>query len=930
MMQKIMKLKFSTEKLFVVILLLLVSTKAISQIDPGVDFDLNGYINSRLDAGEITVVVPPGRYRVPRSGNTHLKFTNRNNVTIIADGVEMVCTETVQAIQIQDCNNFKLQGLSVDYDPLPFTQGEIAAISADKRTLTVDLIDGYSSTVIGDKVEIYDPVTGELSARTYYGSTYVVDTQARRVIVTKGDPLVNFAEKVGDIVVIGSRGTTNIPHTITPSRCTNLILENVIIYSGTTFAFFETNCKGSKYINCSVDRRPLETEIRSRGIKRMRSNNADAFHSKFAEIGPSYVGCVARYNGDDSFAINGNFHIISETNGNVLTVIAKGGGNNTTDFVVGEVVELISYSGERMPDATITQIQTGRALNAQEINFLQTQTFSGQADNTYTASNVYSITIDRSIDLPLGSLINSATRSGNGFEVRNCIAGPNRSRGILVKASNGIITGNTCVGNWGQAIKCSPEYSWLEAGSGNNLVISNNVISGCHDVAIAVYANGGNGSTSPIGAHNNIQIIGNQISGSSNPNIAVTSTSNLCMMDNTISSPNNDLLLPWYENTFGSNEDPNRTIYLENVSEIDCNNLVVTGVTVTPETATLATEETLQLTANIIPSVATNQSVTWSSSNPSIASVDPNSGLVTAVAEGGPVTITATTSDGGFMDTSIITVDGTGSSESQTDDDGDGVMNDKDNCPNTPSNVNIDVNGCPVFVLPSNNFAIEVQSETCPNKNNGKIIIEASETYNYVATINGNNYNFNDNKLSVEDLQPGAYTACISVEGETFEQCFNLTINEVKTISGKATVNSKKTSIEITQGTAPFKVFINGKKQFEISSKSFDLEVNHGDFIQVKTAVDCEGVYSKTIDLFKEINVYPNPTNDFTQVNIPNGSFSNVQFKLYDLLGKLVFGEQVDPGKGKWQIGVSGLAKGIYFLKITADDQVVHHKIIKK
>ena len=47
-----MKLKFNTEKLFIVILLLLVSTKAISQIDPGVDFDLNGNINDRLDQGQ--------------------------------------------------------------------------------------------------------------------------------------------------------------------------------------------------------------------------------------------------------------------------------------------------------------------------------------------------------------------------------------------------------------------------------------------------------------------------------------------------------------------------------------------------------------------------------------------------------------------------------------------------------------------------------------------------------------------------------------------------------------------------------------------------------------------------------------------------------------------------------------------------------------
>jgi hypothetical protein len=858
-----MELKFNIEKLFVVILLLLASTEAISQIDQGVDFDLNGYINDRLDQGQTTVVVPPGRYRVPDFNNTHLKFEDRNNVTIIADGVEMICTETVQAIQIQDCNNFKLQGLSVDYDPLPFTQGEIVSISGNQ--LTVDLIDGYSSTVTGDKVEIYDPITGELSAITYYGATYTVNTQTRRVTVTKGNPAPNFIEEVGDIVVMDSENTTKIPHTIVPERCTNLILEDVTVYAGTSFAFFETNCKGSKYINCSVDRRPLNTDIKTRGIKRMRSNNADAFHSKYAEIGPSYVGCIARYNGDDSFAINGDFHVITETNGNILTVVAKGGGNNSTDFVVGEVVELISYSGERMPDATITQIQAGRALNSQEVSFLQTQYFNAEADDTFTAIKVYNITIDQSVNLPLGSLINSASRVGNGFEVRNCIAGPNRSRGILVKASDGIITGNTLVGNWGQAIKCSPEYSWLEAGSGNNILISDNVISGCHDVAIAVYANGGNGAISPLGAHDNIQITGNQIGGSSNPNIAVTSTSNLCLTNNTISSPNNDLLVPWIINNFGRNEDPNRTTYLVNVDETGgCNDFGVTGVIVIPETASIVVTETYQLTANVFPKGATNQSVTWSSSNPSIATVDSN-GLVTAVAEGGPVTITATTSDGGFTDTSTITV-----------------------------------NSVAVF-------DDEIRSVSGPTTVNQGATVEVSVSYTANAT---------------RDLIVNFQEAGVDIDGDA---------NSFTTFgSTRTTVLAGQSLLSVDVPTSNSSPISSGYRY-----AAFLTTVGGGFAQRVAPDQQMPGVtvsapLSNSSFDSQIYSVYPNPAADFIQVEIPNASFSKVQFRLYDMLGKLVFEEQATPGKDKWQIEVSALTEGIYILEIRADNQVVHHKVVKK
>ena len=69
----------------------------------------------------------------------------------------------------------------------------------------------------------------------------------------------------------------------------------------------------------------------------------------------------------------------------------------------------------------------------------------------------------------------------------------------------------------------------------------------------------------------------------------------------------------------------------------------VTGVTVTPTTASVAVGGTQQLTAVVAPENATNPTVTWSSSDETIATVDGN-GLVTAVAAG-TATITAAAGD---------------------------------------------------------------------------------------------------------------------------------------------------------------------------------------------------------------------------------------------------------------------------------------------
>ena len=80
----------------------------------------------------------------------------------------------------------------------------------------------------------------------------------------------------------------------------------------------------------------------------------------------------------------------------------------------------------------------------------------------------------------------------------------------------------------------------------------------------------------------------------------------------------------------------------------------VTGVTLSPATATKNVGGTQQLTATVAPSNATNKTVTWSTSNGSVATVN-STGLVTAIAAG-TATITATTQDGGKTDTSVITV----------------------------------------------------------------------------------------------------------------------------------------------------------------------------------------------------------------------------------------------------------------------------------
>mgnify|MGYP003630696573 CR=1 FL=1 len=85
------------------------------------------------------------------------------------------------------------------------------------------------------------------------------------------------------------------------------------------------------------------------------------------------------------------------------------------------------------------------------------------------------------------------------------------------------------------------------------------------------------------------------------------------------------------------------------------NVIPVTGMSLDISSASMIVGEQLTLPVSITPNDATNKTINWVSSDPTIATVN-SSGSVTAVAPG-EVLITATTLDGNYEDTATISVD---------------------------------------------------------------------------------------------------------------------------------------------------------------------------------------------------------------------------------------------------------------------------------
>lgn len=96
---------------------------------------------------------------------------------------------------------------------------------------------------------------------------------------------------------------------------------------------------------------------------------------------------------------------------------------------------------------------------------------------------------------------------------------------------------------------------------------------------------------------------------------------------------------------YGNSASKTRTI------KVNSNYIALQGITLTPNSFSLNVGETKKVEVYFNPSNATNKSVTWSSSNPAVATI--NSGIVQAKSKG-TTTITVTGADGKKASASVI------------------------------------------------------------------------------------------------------------------------------------------------------------------------------------------------------------------------------------------------------------------------------------
>ena len=213
---------------------------------------------------------------------------------------------------MQDCRGVTLRGLTVDYDPMPFTQGTIAAVAEDKGWIDVKLHAGYPRKPYS-RIDVVDPAT-RFRKR---GMPFLWGTKSEM----RGDDVVRVSLKdIGKTAVPGDlaslstgQAADGIPHAMAIENCSAVILQGVTIHSAPGMGILECDGEGgSSLLGCRVVPGPKPAGATE---ARLLSSSWDAIQSKTMRKGPRMENCEIRDAGDDSWSVQSSDFLVVAKSG---------------------------------------------------------------------------------------------------------------------------------------------------------------------------------------------------------------------------------------------------------------------------------------------------------------------------------------------------------------------------------------------------------------------------------------------------------------------------------------------------------------------------------------------------------------------------------------------------------------------------------------
>src|ERR1700751_271159 len=431
-------------------------------------------------------------YRIKRP----LAFKQLNGFELNGNCAQLINTTRDSTLHVSSSSHVTIRDLSIDYDPLPFTQGKIAAFDKTATQVTVKVDPGYPddpaflASINDGFFKVMDRGTRALKAGA---RDFLTPAKVERLSPGMIKVHLRWGANdcfpsqlpvaVGDVVVIANGNAHAI--VVDGSDATSFI--DVKLFASPGMGLLENGGAGSmllQKVSIAPGPRP-----KGATTDRLISTNSDGSHFITVERGPTIEDCTFANTSDDAVNVHGfYYYVVAKTAPGRYLLTPKW----DIGLAAGDTIESCDQASFRSLGRTkITQFAKRHApeLKAKIAALWKNKSPTTQPDL------IYDVTLQQDLPLKIGDSVTSLSRIGAGAAIRR--SSFHACGRVLVKASNAIIEDCQFTFSSATAVQAGSDIGfWSESGFADNLVVRNNRFS--HSITGANEATAGNSALGAI------------------------------------------------------------------------------------------------------------------------------------------------------------------------------------------------------------------------------------------------------------------------------------------------------------------------------------------------------------------------------------------------------------------------------------------------
>ena len=403
-----------------------------------------------------------------------LDFTGCEDLTVEAAGVTLLCHGWMEPISLENCNKITLNGITIDYEPKPFSVGKIVQRNEDSYDIEIDPAYPITPDTPCSRTLFWNATENHLVKASVWPSKESIDTQKVRF---KGAP----PTEQGEILAMITHSLHFRP-AILIHEAKEITLNDVTIHAQPGMGIV-----GNRGHNITFNHLKI---VPSPGLH--FSTNTDATHFTACTGTLVFDHCRIEGQPDDSTNVHSYYHTIIKREVSEVGDIV----HLRVDAPTGTHSQVLDYPnvGDELELVEIETLKTvcsyrATAVERKPDEWRNIVTLDGHLPEDYQRYNLVDVTTVPQLIIRNSHFINSFSR-------------------ILIKSRGVLIENNVMENVFGCGVSVCAEEGWKEGITPHDVTIRNNKFLHC-GIAIDVGVSAKN--TTTVGLNKRITIENNQI-----------------------------------------------------------------------------------------------------------------------------------------------------------------------------------------------------------------------------------------------------------------------------------------------------------------------------------------------------------------------------------------------------------------------------------